>query len=137
MAVVSEDLGDVSFAHGDHRDAIGEAMTFVSARFVEGKTAQKRFPRLGDNQDARMAHGFFEHIGNDAALSFASRREIVEKLNENFIGRYERRFYVSLAKVGRRLMPCISRICNGNPIEAVHKDFCHSGPQSLRRLGAP
>ena len=70
-----------------------------------------------------MAHRLFKHVGNDVALPFTGSREIVEELNENLIGRDEHSFYTGLAKVGRRLVPCIRRICEGNPIEAVRKDF--------------
>ena len=36
MVIVRENVGDVSFAHRDHRDAIGEAVAFVCARIVKG-----------------------------------------------------------------------------------------------------
>ena len=137
VVIVREHFGNVPFAHRRHGYAIRKAVALVGATFVQSEASQQRFPRLWNDNDARMAHGLFKDVGNDSAHSFSGRREIVEELTENLIGRYQHRFCIGLAKVRCRLMPQISRIRQGNPIEVVRKDFRHLRPQRLVRLGEP
>ena len=137
VVIVREHFGNISFAHRRHGYAICETVALVGAFFVQSEPAQKRFSGLWNDEYARMAHGLFKHVGNDGALSFSSRREIVEELTENLIGRYQHRFCIGLAEVRCRRMPHISRVCQGDPIETVRKDFRHLRPQRLVRLGEP
>ena len=49
MMVVRENFSDVDFAADVHRNAVGQAVTFVEARFVEFEGVEKNFTRLFDD----------------------------------------------------------------------------------------
>jgi hypothetical protein len=118
---MSEHLIYFPFPHRGHRDAIGKTVSLISAGAVKRKTTQKRFSRLGHDQDALMAHRLFEHPGNRAAFPFASSREIVEELNQNFVSRQHGRIWIRLAECCRLCMPSISGIRQSNPVKLSAK----------------
>ena len=80
-----------------------------------------------------MAHGFFKHIGNDAALSFTSSREIAEELTENLIGRNQVAAGKGTAGLHGGVMPLVLAMDEGHPIQRVGKNASHEAG----RLGVP
>lgn len=60
MVVTGESMVDPSLAHDRHRNAVGEAVTLVFTRFVEGNSPQKQLARLSNDRHTRIAQDAFD-----------------------------------------------------------------------------
>jgi len=63
MPVAGQDVFNLLFLHHDHGDAIGEAVRFIEAGFVELKGLKKQFSLLRDNSKCRKEIQHFNKNG--------------------------------------------------------------------------
>ncbi len=82
MVVVGEDLRKSLLAHGPHRDAIDQAITFIGTVAIEIKPSRKRFVALRDDADAGVGeHGFDirHHFAAQIFWSLTKERQVFRK----------------------------------------------------------
>jgi len=88
MAVVGKRIGECLSSHGQHRDAIGKAVSFVWPRPVKFESIQKRGVRLRHNADnfgVENIPGCQSGFDSQPGIGCAKCQE----LNENFISCYD------------------------------------------------
>lgn len=88
VVVVRENFGDAACAQLIHRDAIGQAITFVEAIFVKVQPCQKVLLRYDHNLDARISENGLRCLSRIGAQARSVSGKEVENFDEHIIGSY-------------------------------------------------
>lgn len=81
MMVVRENLSNFEFAADVDRNAVGQAVTFVEARFVEFEHVEKNFVRLFDYLKIFVRQNVGDKRGNFEARDATVSRKIIQNFD--------------------------------------------------------
>ena len=125
MMIVREHVCQPFTAHGLHRDAIRQTVLFVGARFVERQAVEKRNMRLGNDGYMRIGEHPARKQDSAATCLGCPTTTKIQKFSEHLLCGIEMTSREDPIKGLDALMPLISAIGEGNPIERIHKKPVH------------
>ena len=131
MFVTRQNLAHVAVSHDEHRNTIGEAVTFVGAVVVEVYALHEQTSSVINHFYIVTKHNRPHVIGCLDTVERSKLRKGIKGLNQDNIRRDPKSIVLFFGNPDCLLMVLVSRVNNGNPKSRIHENQFHF------RLGVP
>jgi len=125
MMIVCKHFADPTISHQLHRDTIGEAIRLVEAAFVEVKPLKHSAAAKRRDLDAGIFQKLAGECGGRRTDVWTEARLVIQQFREHLIGGQQHSRPQGFRNRPYSVVPFISRIEQGNPIERIGEHHPH------------